>query len=138
MMQIIKYNNTDITAEFNAGRWAHPVTGVKYPRDWDASTIEGVTVETLPEPEPTPPQPTYKTQFLPLEFLSKFTEQEQIAVVQATLSSAQLKLWYDKMLAASFIDLSDPRTVGGLTALVSFGLLTEARKNEILTPELME
>jgi hypothetical protein len=43
----IKYNNTDITKDFLAGRWAHPETGIKYPRDWDASTIEGVTVETV-------------------------------------------------------------------------------------------
>lgn len=55
---IIKYNNTVITNEFLSGKWSHPVTGVKYPSDWDASTIEGVTVEVLPEPEPPSPEPT--------------------------------------------------------------------------------
>lgn len=75
-----------------------------------------------------PPQ----TQFTALEFLERFNETEQLAVVSATLANAQVKLWYDKMLAASFVDITDPRTIGGLDALVAFNLLTETRKDEIL------
>ena len=52
MMQIIKYNGQDITGLFRAGKWAHPVTGVKYPSNWDASTIDGVTVEEVAETPP--------------------------------------------------------------------------------------
>lgn len=70
--------------------------------------------------------------FTSLEFLAMFTQAEQLAVVSATLVSAQLKLWYDMMLAASYVDLTDQRTIDGLSALVSAGLLTEQRKNEIL------
>lgn len=72
------------------------------------------------------------TQFSSLEFLDKFTSAEQLAVVAATLQSAAVKLWYDKMLAASFVDLEDPRTADGLTALVGAGLITSARKTQIL------
>lgn len=129
-MEVIKYNNIDITAEFKAGRWQHPDTGVRYPSNWDASTIEGVTVETVDDP--TPEEPAPQTQFTALEFLERFTESEQLAVVSATLANAQVKLWYDKMLAASFVDITDPRTIGGLNALVTFNLLTETRKDEIL------
>lgn len=94
-------------------------------RGWDEIT------GSWPLP-PSPPAP--QTQFTSLEFLDRFTEQEQIAVVTSTLANAQVKLWYDKMLAASFVDLLDPRTMGGLNALVAAGLLTESRKQEIMTP----
>ena len=71
-------------------------------------------------------------QFTSLEYLDLFTEFEQLAVVSATMAVPQVKLWYDKMLAAGFITTADPRTEGGLSALVTAGLLTEARKVEIL------
>lgn len=98
------------------------------PSNLVAMTPEEVQAHLTPAPIPP------KTQFLPLVFLEKFTAQEQLAVVSATLVNAQVKLWYDKMLAASFVDLADPRTAGGLAALVASGLLTEVRMNEILTP----
>ena len=82
-MQIIKYNNTDITNEFMAGRWAHPETGVKYPRDWDASTIEGVTVETV-EPEPIPPSPLEQ-----LLAQAEAVRQALVDAVQARFQSVQ-------------------------------------------------
>lgn len=76
---------------------------------------------------PAPPQ------FTSLEFLDLFTEAEQLAVVQATMVSAEVKLWYDRTLAASFITIEDPRTDAGLSALVGAGLLTSARKDEIVS-----
>ena len=80
--------------------------------------------------DPLPPPPP--KQFTSLEYLDLFTDDEQIAVVSATMAVPQVKLWYDKMLAAGFITVADPRTEGGLAALVGAGLLTEARKAEIL------
>ena len=71
-------------------------------------------------------------QFTSLEYLDLFTESEQLAVVSATMAVPQVKLWYDKMLAAGYVTIADPRTEGGLAALVGAGLLTEARKLEIL------
>ena len=84
-----------------------------------------------PEPADPLPPPAPK-QFTSLEYLDLFTEDEQLAVVTATMASPQVKLWYDKMLAAGYITSADPRTDGGLSALVGAGLLTEARKAEIL------
>lgn len=60
-MEIITYNGQDITVQFKSGKWSHPVTGVKYPRNFPLSEIEGVTVEILPDPEPE--QPTLEQQF---------------------------------------------------------------------------
>jgi hypothetical protein len=61
-----------------------------------------------------------------------FTEAELLAVVTASMSSAQVKLWYDRTLAASYITIADPRTESGLDALVEAGLLTAARKAVIV------
>jgi len=81
----------------------------------------------------TPPVVVAPTgQFTSLEYLELFTEAEQLAVVSATMVSAQVKLWYDKMLAAEFITITDPRTVAGLDALVGAGLLTAERKDAIV------
>jgi hypothetical protein len=86
--------------------------------------------ETQPEPED-PATPVYPV-FAPLELLELFNEGEQLAVVAATMSNAAIKLWYDKLLAASFITYEDPRTEAGLQALVDNGLLTPERKAEIV------
>lgn len=70
--------------------------------------------------------------FTPLEFLDLFSHAEQVAVVEAGMASAEIKLWYDRMLAASFITRSDPRVPAGLNALVGAGLMTAERAAEIL------
>jgi len=81
-----------------------------------------------PEPEPEPSYP----RFTALEMLDLFTEAEQLAVVQATLTNAAVRLWYDRLIAATFVTYQDPRTEGGLQALVDSGLLTQVRKDEIV------
>ena len=84
-----------------------------------------------PEPaDPLPPEPP--KQFTSLQFLDLFTESEQLAVATAAMQSPQVKLWYDRTLAAMFVTLADPRTEGGLTALVGAGLLTAERKAAIV------
>lgn len=88
---------------------------------------EGAVVTPADPPPPAPPK-----QFTSLEFLDLFTEAEQLAVATAAMQSAQVKLWYDRTLAAMFITLADPRTEAGLTALVQAGLLTAERKTEIV------
>ena len=88
---------------------------------------EGNTPEPADPPPPAPPK-----QFTSLEFLDLFTEDEQLAVATAAMQSAQVKLWYDRTLAASLITLADPRTEAGLQALAGAGLLTQARKDEIV------
>lgn len=82
-------------------------------------------------PEPVPLPPVYP-QFTALEMLDLFTESEQLAVVQATMADAAVKLWYDRLIAATFVTYEDPRTDGGLQALVDAELLTAQRKAEIV------
>lgn len=80
--------------------------------------------------------PVAPPRFVPLEFLNLFTEAEQLAVVQASLSNAAVKLWYDRVLAATYITLDDPRVEAGLDALVGAGLLTPERKLAVLAAML--
>lgn len=87
--------------------------------------------DAAPPPEPEPEPPAYP-QFTALEMLDLFTEAEQLAVVNATMTNAAVKLWYDRMIAATYITYQDPRTEGGLQALVDSGLLTQVRKDEIV------
>ena len=84
------------------------------------------------EPEAPEPEPPGYPQFSALEMLDLFTENEQLAVVQATMTSAAVKLWYDRMIAADYVTYEDPRTEAGLQALLDAGLLTAQRKSEIV------
>lgn len=89
------------------------------------------TRDKEPDPDYVPPEPEYP-QFTALEMLDLFTEQEQLAVVSATMAVPEVKLWYDRLIAATFVAYEDPRTEGGLQALVDAGLLTPQRKAEIV------
>lgn len=120
------------------------LNGIRYPANWWNNTtpdkIAALGIEAVPEPEPEPiePEPQYKSAFTPLEFLDRFTEQEQLAVVAATMQSAEVKLWYDKLLAASYVDLDDPRTAEGIDALIAAELIAPERRDEVLAPEVIE
>lgn len=85
----------------------------------------------LPE-RPALPVTIIYPQFTALEMLDLFTEPEQLAVVSATMAVPAVKLWYDRLIAATFVTYEDPRTEGGLQALVDAGLLTALRKSEIV------
>ena len=73
-----------------------------------------------------------KTQFTSLEYLDRFTEAEQLGVAEATMQNAAVKLWYDRLLAASYIDLEDQRTEAGIDALIAAGLLDSSRKEALM------
>lgn len=107
------FKNTKITS---ISKYQHYIT------EWANAGTPEVPIETTPI-----------VAMSSLEFLERFTVAEQLAVVGATLVSPDIKLWYDKMLAASYIDLNDPRVDEGLSALVTAGLLASQRKIEILT-----
>ena len=119
--------------------YTNPQTGEVFAFDteaernqWGAPELELMTPEQveahLNPPTPPAPIPT----FTALQFLDLFTEDEQLAVASAAMQSPQVKLWYDRLLAAAFITIEDPRTEAGLQALVGAGLLTQDRKDEIV------
>jgi hypothetical protein len=79
-------------------------------------------------PEPVPPQ----RQFSFLEFMDLFTADEQLVLVEASMTLPAIKLWYDKALGAQFIDLDDPRTEPGLQKLVDENLISPQRKASVM------
>lgn len=80
---------------------------------------------TAPEPDP-----QYK-RFTPLEVLDLFTEPEQLAIVTVTQSSPQVKLWYDRLIAATYVTYEDPRTAAGIQQLEDAGLISPERADTI-------
>jgi len=128
------HDQKQLFGAFKIGDISYPANWLQFATDAEKAAIGIITLQDEVPPEPTP---QYKTQFTSLEYLGKFTESEQLAVVSATLQNAQIKLWYDKMLAASYVDITDPRTIGGLDALIAFGLIAAPRKSAILAPELI-
>lgn len=68
----------------------------------------------------------------PLEFIERFTDEEQLAIVTAAQSNPALRLFYDKLMASLNVVADEPRLISGLSMLVAAGLLTAQRKSEIL------
>lgn len=78
-------------------------------------------------------KPTPQFSFPPLDFINTmFTAAEQAAIAQGALANAQILLWLTKATAAPAINLGDPDTINGMNALVSAGLLTQARHDRIM------
>lgn len=94
--------------------------------DW---TYDGATF-TPPIPEPIPP-PTIVSA---LDFINRFTGAEKTQIAQACIINSDVFLWWSGILAQTQIDLLDPLTETDIQILVQGGLLTEERKEEILTP----
>lgn len=67
------------------------------------------------------------------EKLDLFTQAEQLAVVEATMTDPMVKLMYDRLLSAAFLTYEDPETERGLQLLVAKGLLTQERKAQIVS-----
>lgn len=99
---------------------------------FDAVSAAAADAELEPEPPPPtfPPNPRIVT---PLVFLNRLKPDERIAIRGAARQSAGLEDWLDMLRAAQEVDLDDPRTISGLNAMVNAGLLTAARRDEILS-----
>ena len=67
------------------------------------------------------------------EKLDLFTQAEQLAVVEATMTDPMVKLMYNRLLGATHLTYEDAETEQGLQLLVDKGLLTIERKAEIVS-----
>ncbi len=67
------------------------------------------------------------------EFLSRFTPTERAAIRTGSMSDPVLADFLMMSQAAQEVVSDDPVTVAGMNYLVSVGVLTESRKNEILS-----
>lgn len=67
-----------------------------------------------------------------LEFMGRFTDAELVGIYTAAKSSVAVEIWLDKFKLASDVDKDDARTIAGLQALETAGLLAAGRAAEIL------
>jgi hypothetical protein len=105
----------------------------KYPPGWlliaPAADIAaaGITVQTVADPTPPP-----VTVVSSLAFRQLFTAAEGQAITQAAQTNAQLRMFIDDEGAAGVVDLTNPEVTTGIAMLMSAGLLTQARADQIL------
>ena len=78
------------------------------------------------------PTEILRTRLTRLEFRNQFTMAEKQALYTAAQSNVDVQIFLDDVNAAEYIETSDAATVAGLDALVSAGLLTQARADEVL------
>ena len=73
-----------------------------------------------------------RTRLTRLEFRNQFTMAEKQALYTAAQSSVDIQIFLDDVNAAEYVETTDQVTIDGLSALVSEGLLTQGRADEIL------
>lgn len=90
----------------------------------------GYTFKNGEIPRFIPPIPVYS--WTAYQFLLRFTAEERAAFRAAALTDPNVADFQQLAQAAQEVISNDPMTIAGMNYLVSVGLLTEARKNEIL------
>lgn len=88
----------------------------------------------LREEYPTPPnpEPEVNWKITKLSFRSRLTLQEKVAIEDASETNSTVRVIKGDLDSATFIDLKNETVVEGLSFLVTEGILTEERKEEIL------
>lgn len=77
--------------------------------------------------------PATSRTFTAYQFLLRFTAEERAAFRAAAITDANVADFQQLAQAAQEVVSDDPMTVSGMNYLVSVGLLTEQRKQEILS-----
>ena len=67
-----------------------------------------------------------------LAYMERFTDAELANIYAAAKISPAVEVWLEKFKLAEFIDIADPRTMAGLQALESNGLIGAGRALEVL------
>lgn len=92
----------------------------------------GFALVDPPKPADPPPQPPQPITAMPtLTYFERFTDAEYAAVRQGPIA---LQRGLDSMIAAQYVDVTDPRVTTYLDALVTAGIITNTRKTELLAP----
>lgn len=87
-------------------------------------------------------QPAPDKRITPNAFQKRFTDAEAVnidlASIGATVQAATLRRHVKLSETASFIDLDDPLSVGGVNAMAAAGLISAQRAIEILTNPIQD
>lgn len=94
-----------------------------------------VTATPPPVTEPAPLAPQLVTK---VAFRFRMTDAEYVGVISAAKSDVEIEAWLATFNMVTQINLVDTRTQDGIAKLVSKGLLTQARGEEILTAPVQD
>lgn len=72
------------------------------------------------------------TRLTKLDYMNRFTDAELATIYATAKQSPAVEVWLEKFKLSEFVDTADPRTVAGVQALESAGLIAAGRANEIL------
>lgn len=122
---IIVWNGTD-SVDFTSKYFA-----IEIQEDENCSIGYFYDKENSPRFEAPPYVPPSIT-FTSYEFLLRFTAQERSAYRNAAKTDDIVADFHELATAAQEIQNDNPMTIQGMDYLVSIGILTEQRKNEIL------
>lgn len=78
------------------------------------------------------PPPPPDVEITRLAFLQRLTMEEHSAILAATKTDTDVQAWYERLSLMSVVDLEDPRTIEGVTLLVSKNLLVQLRADSVL------
>ena len=67
-----------------------------------------------------------------LQFRKRFTADEKVAIYEAAVTNAALRVFIDDIQSAEFVDLEDVDVIAGVEQLAKNGLISENRAAEIL------
>lgn len=81
-----------------------------------------------------PPAPVLPNIISKIAFRFRMTDAEYVGVLSAAKTDVEVAAWVETFNMVSRIDLDNQRTKDGVAVLVSKGLLTQERANEILAP----
>lgn len=73
-----------------------------------------------------------KTTLTKLEYMDRFTDAELAAIYAAAKTSVEVEIWLGRFKLSSKINLTDERTIAGVNALETAGLIATGRAAEIL------
>ena len=99
-----------------------------------AETIEAAYMEMEPPPEQAQPMPD-RREWHPYDFWQRFNSVEQAALIEASRTDFNIENFRMQLLMISRIISDNPVTVAGMAYLVTAGLISEDRKNEIMGGE---
>lgn len=73
-----------------------------------------------------------------IAMLTRLTDAEYVGILAASKTDIQVEAWKVKFDATGTINLSDSRTIAGIDLLVSKGLLTQQRAEQVLTDPVQD
>lgn len=88
-----------------------------------ATIAQKIAAQTIVDNWVDPPEPRL---VWALDFLDRFSEATQLAVVSAAQQNPSIRLWYDRLLANGSVDLNNARLIAGLNAMRDAGLMSQA------------